>query len=266
LQSQKPNLLHFVQTNEELKIVQAIDKSFSIKSLGKELYPLLQVVARWKMYLGISDKASIDDTSIQVSLVRDFIFENYSHLTLDEVELAYKLAATNKLHDCDYFGFFSPFYVGKVLDAYLYYRKREMADLIRRKEKEERMVEMQNSNKMTPDEECVLTKKIIEDFYNDKEVNDVMNLCWNYLRGQVLKGNRDFLSKWTSPQKEDYEEAMRFAKQKIMEKENLFLDYYKSVNRESDEKKIARNYCVKKYFEMTPLENILKSIKPEHFS
>ncbi len=275
LQSQKPNLLHFVQTQEEMKIVNAIESSFQIKTL-KDLNPLLSIVAKWKLYLGVSEKISIEESSIQLSLIRDFIYENFGHLTLLEVELAYTLAATNKLENCEYYGFFSPFYVGKVLDSYMYYRKREMAELIRRKEKwnftQIKVV------KMSPEEECLLTRQIFEDFYKEfiteNKINDVLNLCWNYLRDQVKKGNRDFFSKWTNPQTEEIEEAKKYAHKQAAEKENIFVDYYKTLNKseekqankENELKKYMRNYCVQKFFETTEIDFILKSIKAEHFS
>lgn len=258
-----------------MKIVNAIESSFQIKTL-KDLNPLLSIVAKWKLYLGVSEKISIEESSIQLSLIRDFIYENFGHLTLLEVELAYTLAATNKLENCEYYGFFSPFYVGKVLDSYMYYRKREMAELIRRKEKwnftQIKVV------KMSPEEECLLTRQIFEDFYKEfiteNKINDVLNLCWNYLRDQVKKGNRDFFSKWTNPQTEEIEEAKKYAHKQAAEKENIFVDYYKTLNKseekqankENELKKYMRNYCVQKFFETTEIDFILKSIKAEHFS
>ena len=40
----------------------------------------------------------------------------------------------------------------------------------------------------------------------------------------------------------------------------------KGILTESQIKKIARNYCVQQYFKDEKFENIVKNIKPEHFS
>ena len=231
---------------------------------------LLEIVTRWKMNLGISNKSEEQKTTIELALVRDFIIDNYSHLAFEEIELAYILSLTDKLDDCEYFGFFSPLYVGKVLNAYLHYRKMQLADAIRRQEKA-KLIEMEEKQKPTPEKEAELTCEIFKDFYNQakegKDISDIFNLCWNYLRGQVKSGNKNFFHRWTNPQKDDYEEAIAYAKKKVEEK-SLETPFEKLIpnDKESQIKKIARNYCVQQYFKDEKFENIVKNIKPEHFS
>jgi hypothetical protein len=96
----------------------------------QELTPLINVVAKWRMYVGLPKT----DVSEELSLVAQFLYKEYGYLTVNEIELAYTLSVTNRLREAEFFGYFSPLYVGKVLDAYLYYRKITMADTIRRRD------------------------------------------------------------------------------------------------------------------------------------
>jgi len=265
LKSQKHSLSAFVETSEQNDIIQAIENSVLVRQNDKYL---LEVLSMWKMYLGINRSP---DAAIELALIRDFILDNYKHITIGEIELAYKLAATQKLDDCDYYGQFSPLYVGRVLNSYLYYRKIQLADPIRKQEKAN-LIDQEQKNKPTPEEQANLTREIFFDFYNQskngQEITDVFNICWNFLRNQVLSGNRDFLHKWTNPQKAEYEQAMQYAVNVIKKKEDKFMDLYNVVNqnKENDAKKIARNYCVQKYFEsIENVEEIIRKIKPELF-
>lgn len=275
-QSQKHSLSHFVETNDQLLIVKTIERSIPISVLFAKNIPdadklkientILEIVTRWKMNLGVATKSEEQKTTIELALVRDFIIDNYSHLTIEEIELAYVLSLTDKLDDVDYFGYFSPLYVGKVLNSYLHYRKMQLADVIRKKEKAI-LLEMENTKKPTPEQETELTIEIFTDVYKDAQ-KDVLNICWNYLRKQLKFGNSDFLHKWTNPQKADYEEAIEYATKNFMDK--LKFDPYGGLGidqnwKENQIKKVARNYCVQKYFDDVKLEDIIKKIKPEHF-
>ena len=254
--SQKRSLLHFVQTNEEVKIVESVEKSVQVGYLKKEeISTLLQVVYKWRMYVGLPK----EDNPEELAIVRDFIYENFGHLTLKEIELAYTLSVMRKLEDCEFFGFFSPLYVGKVLDSYLYYRKRTMADVIRRKEKFN-FLELEEKNKPKPEEEAKLTQEVFLDFYNQhkegKEITDVFNICWNFLRKH----------KWINPTRPEYDEAFEFAKAQSKKRELDFFDYNKfGLDKENEIKKIARNYCVQRYFEKTDINLLLKNITPQLF-
>lgn len=220
------------------------------------------------MYTGISNSDEQQKNTIELALVRDFIIDNYGFLTIDEVELAYTLAITQKLSDCDYYGNFSPLYVGKVLNSYLYYRKIQLADVIRKKEKSD-LLQQEVKNKPTPEEEANLTKEIFLDFYNQNKeknkIDDVFNICWNFIRKQLKNGNNDFLNKWTNPQKKEYDEAMNYAVEEIRNKETNIKNYFKSTNKDEEIKKIARNYCISKYLESVNIDELINKIKPSLF-
>ena len=250
---QKPNSLsHHIQTNEELAIVTAVETSVLVGQL-KDLTPLLQIVGKWRLYVGLPK----DDVSHELTIATDFIREQFGFLTLQEIELAYKLSVVRKLENCDFFGYFAPIYIGKVLSAYLYYRKMTLAESIRRKEEHE-YAEMQKKNTPTPKEEMELTKDIFKSFYEQykKEgvISDVFNLCYKHLRQHSS----------FSPDKKMVDDAMEYAKFRVsqMDKE-LFRDIIKSPDNEI--KRWARNYCVQKYFDNIDINLLLDSIKEEQF-
>jgi len=254
-QLQKHSLFPFVQNNEEQKIVECVENSVLVSRIKND-NDILSVVAKWRMYCGLPKQ----DVSEEVAIVRDFIIENYGFLTIAEIELAYKLATLNKLDDAEFYGHFSPIYVSKVLNSYLYYRKKTLAETIRRKEKYEINL-LSEKNKPTPEEEAELTKKIFKDFYEQhqsgKDINDILNICWTFLRKY----------KMISPTKDEIDKAMEFGEQKSKSNEETIWKFYETsgINREDDVKRFARNYCVQRFFEKINIEEFLDKIKPELF-
>ena len=107
-----------------------------------------------------------------------------------------------------------------------------------------------------------MTKEIFLDFYNQNKeknkIDDVFNICWNFIRKQLKNGNNDFLNKWTNPQKKEYDEAMNYAVEEIRNKETNIKNYFKSTNKDEEIKKIARNYCISKYLESVNIDELIK--------
>lgn len=180
-------------------------------------------------------------------------------MTVSEIELAYNLSVTRKLEDCDFYGNFSPLYVGKVLSAYEYYRKLTMAEAIRKKERFE-MEEMEKKSRLTPEEEVQLTKEIIFSLYKESketnEVNDPFNIAYNLFRKHG----------WMKVTQEDIDGGMKAGKDKYQsdkQKEGLFKQI--DINPEITIKRHARNHIVKKYFENVDIDILINNIVPELF-
>lgn len=212
--------------------------------------PLLQAVSKWRLYIGLPK----EDVTEELAIVTDFISKNYNFLTLGEIELAYNLSVMRVLDDTEFYGSFSPLYVGKVLSSYLYYRKMTLADAIRRKEKYEMEVAEQN-NKPTPEEEAQLTREILKDFHRKSqeigEVNDPFNICYNFLRKyKFLKVGQD-----------DINEAMLIGEKMYTHnaQKNAILSNLGN-DKEMETKRNARNYLVKRYFDKTDIEILLSKV------
>jgi hypothetical protein len=255
IQSVKPNnLLNFVKTDEEEALVKCIQLTPAVKNL-KDFTPLLQVVSKWRLYIGLPK----EDVTEELAIVVDFIQKNYDFLTLGEIELAYNLSVMRVLDDTEFYGSFSPLYVGKVLSSYLYYRKMTLADAIRRKEKYE--MELQElKNKPTPEEEANLTKEILKDFYRKSqetgEVNDPFNICYNFLRKY----------KFMLVSKEDIDEAMSVGEKMYvvnLNKKTILSNL--GNDKEQETKRYARNYLVKRYFDRTDIDILLSKVTSELF-
>ena len=246
--------MNFVKTIEEEAIVKCIQGTPSVQNL-KDVSHLLAVVSKWRLYIGIPK----EDVTEELAIVTSFIQKNYGFLTLGEIELAYNLSVMRKLEDCEFYGSFSPLYVGKVLSAYLYYRKMTLAEAIRKKEKFE-MEQEEVRNKPTPEEEANLTKEILKDFYKKSqevgEVADPFNLCYNFLRKfKFLKITQD-----------EIDEAMRFGEKMYLnnaQKNNILSNL--GNDKETETKRYARNYLVKRYFDKTDIEILLSRVTPDLF-
>jgi hypothetical protein len=222
----------------------------------QELTPLINVVAKWRMYVGLPKT----DVSEELSLVADFLYKEYGYLTVNEIELAYTLSVTNRLREAEFFGYFSPLYVGKVLDAYLYYRKITMADTIRRRDRA--MQEAKElANKPTQEQQAKQMKELFKEMYDryksQGEIYDPFSITYNFLRRAKL----------FTPTKDEIEEAVKWGKEKVQEikrEKYAFVKY--NLNQEEEEKRWSRTWCVQKYFENVDISVLLNNIKPEFFT
>lgn len=244
------SLINFVASNEQLQVVNAVEKSIRIANL-ENLNELLKVVSKWRLYIGIPKK----EVDVELSIATEFISNTYPHLTLAEIELAFNLSISRKLEDVEFFGYFSPLYIGKVLDSYLYWRKMTMADVVRNREVHLQK-EAEKNSRPSPEQQCQDTKDIILEFYNKwketGDIDDMLNICYNFLR-------RTKILKLTQA---EIDEAMIQAK-KIEKKTSPIL---KSLMTDEFEVKMnARNYCVKKFFEKIDINDLLNNITPEYF-
>lgn len=247
--------MEYTETREEIQIVHCIQDSIMIQKL-QELTPLINVVAKWRMYVGLPKT----DVSEELSLVADFLYKEYGYLTVNEIELAYTLSVTNRLREAEFFGYFSPLYVGKVLDAYLYYRKITMADTIRRRDRA--MQEAKElANKPTQEQQAKQMKELFKEMYDryksQGEIYDPFSITYNFLRRAKL----------FTPTKDEIEEAVKWGKEKVQEikrEKYAFVKY--NLNQEEEEKRWSRTWCVQKYFENVDISVLVNNIKPEYFT
>ena len=246
--------MEFISNNEELALVKCVEDSILIGNLS-DLNPLVNVVAKWRMYIGLPK----EDISEELSIVADFLFKQYQFLTIAEIELAYTLSVTNKLKDVEFYGSFSPLYVGKVLDSFLYYRKLTLADTIRRKQQyDNEMKEIEN--RPTPNKQCNDLKGLVKDMYEENKKNgqiiDPFNICYNFFRK----------TKMIIVKKDEIDLAMDYGKKMYLSKERNLFDKVTDSSRDLEIQRYARNWCVQNYFNNVSIDIILNNIKVEHFT
>ena len=257
IQSLKPNnLLNFIETPEEYAIAISVQQSVAVKDL-KEATPLVKLVGKWRAYVGLPK----EDVTQELAIVVQYIRESWGMLTLQEIELAINLSISRKIDDCEFYGFFSPMYVGKVLGSYMYYRKITMADAIRRKEKFEQ-TEAEKNNKPTPEQEAQVTQELVLGFYKEYkkkgQISDPFNLTYTFLRKH----------KWLKVSEQDIKESMGWAENKyeLQKGQKDVLVGAITDDKDLEIKRHARNYLVAKYFGNVDIDVVINNIKPELFT
>jgi hypothetical protein len=222
----------------------------------KDQNELLRVITEWRIYIGVPKSEELAE---EFSVLANFLKENYAFLTIDEIRLAYNLSVTRKLKDVEFYGYFSPMYVGKVLDSYLYYRKITMADVIRAKEKHDQELK-ELANRPSPEQQSNDMKLLLRDYYEEwkekGEIRDVFSIAYHFLR------NHKFLI----VRQEDIDEAMAYGLKMARSRERKLFEKVTPENEEAETKRYARNWCVQNFFKKTNIDILLNNINSELFT
>lgn len=254
LQKPKP-FLEFTKTKEQYDIALCLQNSIMIGRL-QDPNELLRVITEWRIYIGVPKS---EDLAEEFTILAKFLNDNYSFLTIDEIRLAYTLSVTRKLKDVEFYGYFSPMYVGKVLDSYLYYRKLTMADVLREKEKYEQELK-EIANRPSPEEQAKNMRDLIKSYYEEYkekgEIRDVFSIAYNFLR------KHDFLK----VKKEEIEQAMEYGLKMAKSKERKWYERVTPEDIDAESKRYARSWCVQNFFENINIDILLNNINSELFS
>jgi len=248
--------LEFTKTKEEREIALCLQNSTMISNL-KDPNELLKVITEWRIYIGVP---KAEDLGEEFSVLANFLKQNFGFLTIDEVRLAYNLSVTRKLKDVEFYGFFSPMYVGKVLDSYLYYRKITMSDALREKQKYDQEIE-ELKNRPTPEQMASDMKKLMKDYYEEwqekGEIRDGFSIVYNFLRKH----------KFLKLTQQEIDEAMAYGikKAKSKEKKN-WMEKTNPEDEEADSRRFARNWCVQNFFKNNDIDILLNNINSELFT
>jgi len=247
--------LEYTKTKEEHDIALCLQNSVMIGRL-QDPNELLKVITEWRIYIGVPKS---EDLAEEFTILAKFLHENYAFLTIDEIRLAYTLSVTRKLKEVEFYGYFSPMYVGKVLDSYLYYRKITMADALREREKHQQELKEQ-ANRPTPEQMAKDMKELIKGFYaewkENGEIKDVFSISYNFLR----KHNMLIVKK------EEIDEAMAYGLKMARSKEKKVFEKVNPEDEKLETQRYARNWCVHKYFETINIDVLLNNINSELFT
>ena len=255
IQQVKPNsLLAFSQTKPQIEIAECVEKGILIAKMGNSLDKLVDLAARWRAFIGLPK----DDVSEELALAAKFIFESYDFMTYEEVELAIKLSVTRVLKDCEFNGYFSPMYVGKVLDSYLYYRKMVMAEPIRKKNIYEQHIE-EEKKRPSPEKRAEDVRAFMKEFYiqfmQTGEIRDLFNIAYNFLI------EHDFMQ-ITPAQKKAAEE---YGNNKVSQIRAKDADLIALEHIPIEKERWARNWCVQNFFKTIEIDELIESITPRLF-
>jgi len=203
-----------------------------------------------------------NEVAMELAMISNFIQNNYSYLTPQELNTAIELSLTDKLNiDVKTYNSFSPMYISRILNAYIDYRKLVFNQVNERKNKEILQIELDSpvTAEFKMSEMIELIRYIHQQYIETGKVNDVFNVLYNYFK----RTNRIVLDKLIIA------EAMAYGKKQM----EIHLNETYGLNLKSREtpdtdlitKRFARNYCVDKYFQGLNLEILISSIKLNEF-
>jgi hypothetical protein len=263
LQAKPKKLLSDYSVNkDEYEVLIAI-KNTPIAKTDNAKEQIIDIVAKWKWMVGVnSSNQDENEVAMELALISNFIQNNYSYLTPQELNIAIELSLTNKLNvDVKTYNSFSPMYVSRILNSYVDYRKVLYSEVSERKNKETLQIELESpvTAEYKMSEMIELIRYIHQQYIETGKVNDVFNVLYNYFK-RTKRINLDKLI---------IEEAMLYGKKEM----EIHLHETYGLNLRSREapdtnlitKRFARNYCVHKYFQTLNLENLISSIKLKEF-
>lgn len=173
-------------------------------STNDELAPLIDVIGKWRFYLGIKEEPSKQEMIINTNFVR----ENFGALRIGDIHEAINLSVAGKL-DCDNEAYnnFSPLYIGRILNAYNEYRNQIIGQV-------KRQISIQESKKaseLSQDEKNQLWKTSFLSAWNIVKsggfFEDYGHSWYDYIKKNKLVTNS----------KELTENALEYAKKRILE-------------------------------------------------
>ena len=176
----KPNqsyLTKYIRTKEEGDIVKACE-DVRIRDIKKsDAERLIEVVGKWGFYMGASTRQSSED----ILLLCKFLRDNYSALTISEINLSINLNLKGELGKNEFFGHLSPLYISEVLNAYLEYKQEIIKPLIQRRERDSYTPTPELSKEENHKMICEAIKYEYSKFIKGQDITDVLSIIYNFL-------------------------------------------------------------------------------------
>lgn len=252
----------WIKTETEL----AIAKTYAEKKIGdftrEDMTKLVEIMAQWRVLLGVTS----EPTEQELIIICQFMYDNFKKFTLADVRLAMNWAIGGRLD----VGFvtqknISSYYVSRVMNAYDDYKRHIFNDMMAEREKYKQRLEIDKPRQQTPKEKAETFKDFVVSMYKayqkDSLLYDVGDSLYDWIKrtGQL------------NPTKEEVQAAVEYGKEKyseIMRERNLRQILSEAVDKKSKEeqqKKFAREYIIRLYFERYTLGDIIKKIELTQF-
>lgn len=146
-----------------------------------ELKPLIDLVGKWRYYIGIKEELSQEELFMNVTFIR----ENFSGLNLVDIDQAINLSLRGDLDvDVEHYQSFTPLYISKILNAYKKYRGKVICDIRDRIEKLENV-----PKEITIEERIKITKSSLQSMYDkraDKRFYDYGGVTYDFIKRNEL--------------------------------------------------------------------------------
>lgn len=261
----KDTLLNYIVSQSEKDLVLSFENKPIIAEYDAKdcISKLIDILARWRWMSGINSyNQDEDEVAKELYLIAQFVSKNYPKITIEEIQLAIDLSLTDKLDtDVRTFNTFSPMYVSRILNAYLEYKLEIGREIIQRKIKEDEKKESEvvASPQQKMDTTIDFIRYLYDKYKNEGIVEDYFSSMYLYLR----RTNK------FSPTKEMVNEALQYAKQKVVDYNNKhFADVLfrkEKQNNEDVEKRFARDYCVMRFFDTLDIDDFISKIQISEF-
>lgn len=271
--------------NKNIFIAHQTDKKISEFNTLEEDKLAIQQLMIWKVMTGITNQPAPED----FVLILDFIKINYGTLNIFDIKNAMNLSSSNQLEikktaNDESFANFSCVYVGRILSAYIEYKKEIVFDVRKAIEKKQSL--------LPPPKKSLAEQKTdlfnyIEKSYNEivlqqYEYQDFMNLFFTFLYQnnfiKITEGKRNeailyartklTTKKTPEPSKTSLGAAIENFKkinEKLEEKSNAKTNNKTSSYTEEDVNKEAANYVLIKYIlKLKSINDLLDKITEEH--
>lgn len=249
-------------SESNIKIFEADKTMKRIKDINTndELKPLIDLVGKWRFYIGVKDELTQDEILMNINFIR----ENFSQLNLVDINEAINLSLNGKLDvDIEHYQNFTPIYISRILLAYQQYKGKVIVGIRKEITKQKNLQHKSISEK----EKLILAKNNLNNLFKAKDDDSFYD--YGSVAYEFIKNNK--LIKFT---KKLVNEAMEYGsnqsidnKQKNAYKDAI-LDSQNNLKKakekqESIIRNYARNYVVKKFlngFDENSWKNFIENI------
>lgn len=253
----------WVKNPTELTIVQTFDGKRIRDYNSDDMAHLVELMAKWRYLLG----ATSDPTPEELTVVCQFVYDNFGSLTYLDISTAMNWAIGGKID----MGFvmqksLSTFYVAKAIKLYLIEKTEIVNEIARAKERAE-MEAKAKPVELTPEERATNFKEHIiavwKAYKADGEAGlfDLGSMVYNWMRkSQIL-----------IPTPQDIAIAMQKGNDRYIrerQEENIRNILNKSNDEKAEQrtiKKYAREYLISQVFDKYSINQLIAHISPMHF-
>jgi len=262
-QSAKPNELigNWVTTAEDNKIALTLSE----KRIGQfdrvDMADIVDLMAQWRLMLGVTS----DTTQEELIFITQFIYDNYKHLTLSDLNIAKNWSILGRID----VGFvtqktFSSYYVSRCINAYEEEKRKIINQIAQNKERYETRKAIDNPTPQSAEEKANSFKDHILTMYRasneDRPIIDLADMVYNWLKAVGFLKLSDA----------EIKEAMLYATDRL--REMNFQDNKLNAKNQFDpqtedmrKKKFAREYVINKVFKKLSVSDIVSKISIEYF-
>ena len=244
-QSKSIGLIKSNFSDNKIKIYEAyrgLKKIRDFKS-NDDLKPLIDLVGKWRYYIGIKEELSQEELFMNLNFIR----ENFSELNLVDINQAIDLSIKGDLDvEVEHYQSFTPLYISRILKSYKEYRNKVIFAIREKVNKIESI-----PKELTLNEKVDITKTSLKSMYSnreDKRFYDYGGVTYDFIkRNNLLVFSKALV-----------EEAMNFGKKNSIKeiRKSTYADVIQKSNknynnakekRESIIRNSARNYVVQKW-------------------